>query len=109
MSLSATSIRRPVLSIVMSLIIIIFGIVAFTFLEVREYPSVDPPTVTVTTTYPGANSEVIETQITEPLEESLNGIDGIKALTSQSREGSSQITIEFNIDRDLEAAANEVG
>src|SRR4030095_9659709 len=108
MSLSATSIRRPVLSIVMSLIIIIFGIVSFTFLEVREYPSVDPPTVTVTTTYPGANSEVIETQITEPLEESLNGIDGIKALTSQSREGSSVITIEFNLDRKLEEAANDV-
>ena len=108
MSLSATSIRRPVLSIVFSLIIIIFGIVAFTFLEVREYPSVDPPIVTVSTNYPGANSEVIETQITEPLEESLNGIDGIKSLTSQSREGSSQITIEFSLDRNLEDASNDV-
>ncbi len=108
MSLSATSIRRPVLSIVFSLIIIIFGIVAFTFLEVREYPSVDPPIVTVSTSYPGANSEVIETQITEPLEESLNGIDGIKSLTSQSREGSSQITIEFSLERNLEDASNDV-
>ncbi len=108
MSLSATSIRRPVLSIVFSLILLIFGIVAFTFLEVREYPSVDPPIVTVTTSYGGANSEVIETQITEPLEESLNGIDGIKSLTSQSREGSSQITIEFSLDRNLEDAANDV-
>jgi len=108
MSLSATSIKRPVLSIVMSLIIIIFGIVAFTFLEVREYPSVDPPIVTVTTTYPGANSEVIETQITEPLEEVLNGIDGIKSLSSQSRDGSSVITIEFNLDRKLEEATNDV-
>ncbi|MBE2226358.1 MAG: efflux RND transporter permease subunit [Ignavibacteria bacterium] len=108
MSLSATSIRRPVLSIVFSLIIIIFGIVAFTFLEVREYPSVDPPIVTVTTGYPGANSEVIETQITEPLEESLNGIDGIKSLTSQSREGQSQITIEFSLERNLEDASNDV-
>ena len=108
MSLSATSIRRPVLSIVFSLIIIIFGIVAFTFLEVREYPSVDPPIVTVTTGYPGANSEVIETQITEPLEESLNGIDGIKSITSQSREGQSQITIEFSLERNLEDASNDV-
>ncbi|HMT11374.1 MAG TPA: efflux RND transporter permease subunit, partial [Ignavibacteria bacterium] len=108
MSLSATSIRRPVLSIVFSLIIIIFGIVAFTYLEVREYPGVDPPIVTVTTSYPGANSEVIETQITEPLEESLNGIDGIKSLTSQSREGQSQITIEFSLARNLEDASNDV-
>lgn len=108
MSLSATSIRRPVLSIVYSLVLIIFGIVAFTFLEVREYPSVDPPIVTVSTNYPGANSDVIETQITEPLEQSLNGIDGIKTLSSQSREGSSQITIEFDISRDLEQATNDV-
>lgn len=108
MSLSATSIKRPVLSIVMSLIIIIFGIVAFTFLEVREYPSVDPPIVTVNTSYPGANSDVIETQITEPLEQALNGIEGIKTITSQSREGSSQIRIEFSLERDLEEAANDV-
>lgn len=108
MSLSATSIKRPVLSIVFSLIIIIFGIVAFTFLEVREYPGVDPPIVTVSTNYPGANSEVIETQITEPLEESLNGIDGIKSLTSQSREGQSQITVEFSLERSLEDASNDV-
>jgi len=108
MSLSATSIRRPVLSIVMSVIIIIFGIVAFTFLEVREYPSIDPPIVTVSTSYPGANSDVIETQITEPLEQSLNGIEGIKSMTSQSREGSSQIRIEFTLDRNLEEAANDV-
>lgn len=108
MSLSATSIRRPVLSIVLSLIIIILGVVAFTFLEVREYPSVDPPIVTVTTNYPGANSDVIETQITEPLEQSLNGIEGIRTLTSQSREGSSQITIEFDLSRDLEEATNDV-
>lgn len=76
MSLSATSIRRPVLSTVMSLILVIFGIVAFVYLEVREYPSVDPPTVTVTTNYFGANSEIIETQVTEPLEQSLNGWNG---------------------------------
>lgn len=108
MSLSTTSIKRPVLSIVFSLIIIIFGVVAFTFLEVREYPSVDPPIVTVSTTYTGANSDVIETQITEPLEQSLNGIEGIKSITSQSREGSSQITIEFDLARDIESATNDV-
>ncbi|MBZ0202357.1 MAG: efflux RND transporter permease subunit [Ignavibacteria bacterium] len=108
MSLSATSIKRPVLSIVFSLVIIIFGVVAFTFLEVREYPGIDPPIVTVSTNYPGANSDVIETQITEPLEQSLNGIDGIRTLTSQSREGQSQITIEFDISRDLEQATNDV-
>ena len=108
MSLSSTSIRRPVLSIVFSLVIIIFGIVSFTFLEVREYPSVDPPVVTVTTSYAGANSEIIETQITEPLEQSLNGIEGIKSISSQSREGSSVITVEFNINKDLETAANDV-
>ena len=108
MSISSTSIRRPVLSIVCSLIIIIFGVVAFTFLEVREYPSVDPPIVTVTTNYPGANSDVIENQITEPLEQSLNGIDGIKTLTSESREGSSRIRVEFSLDRNLEEATNDV-
>jgi multidrug efflux pump len=108
MSLSTTSIKRPVLSIVFSLIIIIFGVVAYTFLEVREYPSVDPPIVTVSTSYTGANSDVIETQITEPLEQSLNGIEGIKSITSQSREGSSQITIEFDLSRELEEATNDV-
>jgi multidrug efflux pump len=108
LSLSATSIRRPVLSIVFSLILIIFGVVSFTYLEVREYPSVDPPIVSVTTNYPGANSDVIESQVTEPLEQSLNGIDGIKTLTSESREGSSRIRIEFSLDRDLEEATNDV-
>lgn len=108
MSLSNTSIRRPVLAIVMSLILVLFGIVAFTYLEVREYPSVDPPTVSVQTTYPGANSDVIETQVTEPLEQSLNGIEGIKTLTSESREQVSRITVEFELSRNLEEAANDV-
>lgn len=108
MSLSNTSIRRPVLSIVMSLILVIFGIVAFTNLEVREYPSVDPPIVTVTTVYPGANADVIEAQITEPLEQSLSGIEGVKTLTSSSRDESSQIRIEFELVRNLEDAANDV-
>ncbi len=108
MSLSAVSIRRPVLAIVLSLVLIIFGIVSFTFLEVREYPNVDRPIVTVTTNYPGANADVIESQITEPIEESLNGIEGISTLTSTSREQSSQIRVEFNLDRKLEEAANDV-
>jgi multidrug efflux pump len=108
MSLSATSIRRPILAIVFSLVIVIFGIVSITYLEVREYPSVDPPIVTVTTNYAGANSDVIESQITEPLEQSLNGIEGIRVMSSNSREQSSQITIEFNLNKDLETAANDV-
>jgi multidrug efflux pump len=77
-SLSRVSINRPVLAIVMSLTILIFGIIGFFFLGVREYPSVDPPIITVSTTYVGANAEVIDAQITEPLEESINGIEGIK-------------------------------
>lgn len=107
-SLSSVSIDRPVLAIVMSLLIIIMGIVGFNFLGVREYPSVDPPVITVSTTYPGANAEIIETQVTEPLEESINGIAGIKSLTSTSRDGRSTIQVEFGIDSDLEAAANDV-
>ncbi len=107
-SLSSISIERPVLAIVMSLLIIIMGVVGFNFLGVREYPSVDPPIITVSTSYPGANAEIIETQITEPLEESINGIAGIKSLVSTSRDGRSTIRVEFGIDSDLEAAANDV-
>lgn len=108
MSLSSTSIRRPVLAIVMSIVIVVFGIIGYTFLGVREFPSVDPPVITVSTNYIGANADVIESQITEPLEESINGIAGIKSLTSVSRDGRSTITVEFDIDVDLEAAANDV-
>jgi multidrug efflux pump len=108
MSLSSLSIRRPVLAIVMSIAIVVFGILGYTFLGVREYPAVDPPIITVSTTYTGANADVIESQITEPLEESINGIAGIRSLTSVSRDGRSTITVEFNIDVDLEAAANDV-
>ena len=108
MSLSSTSIRRPVLAIVMSIVIVVFGVIGYTFLGVREFPSVDPPVITVATTYVGANADVIESQITEPLEESINGIAGIKSLTSVSRDGRSTITVEFDIDVDLEAAANDV-
>ncbi len=108
MSLSSISIQRPVLAIVMSIVIIVFGILGYTYLGVREFPSVDPPIITVSTSYVGANADVIESQITEPLEESINGIAGIKSLTSVSRDGRSTITVEFAIDIDLEAAANDV-
>ncbi|MGK7391939.1 MAG: efflux RND transporter permease subunit [Candidatus Cyclobacteriaceae bacterium M2_1C_046] len=107
-SLSDISIDRPVLAIVMSIVIVIFGLVGFNFLGVREYPSVDPPIITVSTSYPGASADIIETQITEPLEESVNGIEGIKSLSSVSRDGRSTITVEFGLDSDLEAAANDV-
>ncbi|MCG2587842.1 efflux RND transporter permease subunit [Rhodohalobacter sulfatireducens] len=108
MSLSSLSIRRPVLASVMSIVIILFGVISFFYLGVREYPSVDPPIVTVSSSYVGANAEVIESQITEPLEESINGIAGIRTLTSVSREGRSTITVEFDLEIDLETAANDV-
>jgi multidrug efflux pump len=108
MSLSSTSIKRPVLTIVLSIVILLFGVVGFTYLGVREFPAVDPPTITVRTTYTGANADVIESQITEPLEESINGIDGIRTISSTSAQGVSTITVEFNLDADLEAAANDV-
>ncbi len=108
MSLSSVSIRRPVLAIVMSLTILLFGIIGYTYLGIREYPSIDPPIITVSTGYVGANADVIESQITEPLEEQINGIAGIRSLTSTSRDGRSQITVEFDVSIDLEAAANDV-
>ncbi|MBI3219006.1 MAG: efflux RND transporter permease subunit [Bacteroidetes bacterium] len=107
-SLSITSINRPVLAIVMSLVIILFGVIGFSFLGVREFPSVDPPVVTVSTNYVGANADVMESQITEPLEDAINGVPGIRALTSVSREGRSNITIEFELGVNIEAAANDV-
>jgi multidrug efflux pump len=108
MSISSLSIRRPVLATVMSIVIILFGVIGYNFLGVREYPSVDPPVITVSTNYTGANADVIESQITEPLEESLNGIAGIRAITSVSSEGRSSITVEFELEIDMEAAANDV-
>ncbi len=108
MDLATLSIRRPVLVIVASLFIILFGSIAVNRLGVREYPSVDPPVITVATTYVGASADVIESQITEPLEESVNGVAGIRSLTSVSREGRSTVTVEFDLDADIEAAANDV-
>ncbi len=108
MSLSSTSIKRPVLATVFSLVILIFGAIGMTYLGVREFPSVDPPIISVSTSYPGANSDVIETQITEPLEQSINGIPGIRTLTSRSSQGRSAVTVEFELTVDLETAANDV-
>ncbi len=108
MSLSSTSIERPVLATVISIVIILFGAIGYTYLGVREYPVVDPPIVSVSTNYVGANAQVIESQITEPLEETVNGIAGIRSLSSISADGRSTITVEFEIGTDLEAAANDV-
>jgi multidrug efflux pump len=108
MSLPSLSIRRPVLSIVMSLVIIIFGVIGFKTLGVREFPAIDPPVITVNTNYKGANAEVIESQITEPLEKTINGIQGIRSISSTSALGSSSINVEFNLSADLETAANDV-
>ncbi|MBP8822315.1 MAG: efflux RND transporter permease subunit [Flavobacteriales bacterium] len=108
MNISSISINRPVLATVISILILLFGAIGFTYLGVREYPSVDPPIITVTTNYTGANADIIESQITEILEESINGIAGIRTLNSISSDGRSTITVEFGLDVDLEAAANDV-
>jgi multidrug efflux pump len=108
MSLSSLSIRRPVLAIVMNLLILVFGFIGMRYLGVREFPSIDPPVITVRTNYSGANADVVESQITEPLEKALNGIAGIRSISSASNLGSSVITIEFDLNTDLEAAANDV-
>ncbi|MFT3885472.1 MAG: efflux RND transporter permease subunit [Flavobacteriales bacterium] len=108
MNISSISINRPVLASVISILLVLFGIIGFTYLGVREYPSVDPPIITVTTNYAGANADIIESQITEPLEESINGIAGIRSLTSTSSAGRSTVVVEFELDVDLEAAANDV-
>ena len=108
MNISELSIRRPVLATVLTIIILIFGIIGYSSLGVREYPSVDNPIISVTCTYAGANADVIESQITEPLEQNLNGIPGIRSLTSVSQQGQCRITIEFELSVDLETAANDV-
>ncbi|HLV41721.1 MAG TPA: efflux RND transporter permease subunit, partial [Brumimicrobium sp.] len=108
MSISSLSINRPVLAMVMSIVIIIFGGIGFYSLGVREFPSVDPPIITVTTNYPGANADIIESQITEPLEEAVNQVQGIRTMTSVSSDGRSTITVEFNLDLDLDNAANDI-
>jgi multidrug efflux pump len=108
MSLSTLSIKRPVFTIVINLLIILFGIIGFKYLGVREFPSIDPAQISVSTNYTGANADIIESQITEPLEKAINSIDGIRNITSSSNQGSSRITIEFKLEKNLEDAANDV-
>ncbi|MBX7182998.1 MAG: efflux RND transporter permease subunit [Bacteroidia bacterium] len=108
MSISEISIRRPVLALVMNILIVLFGAIGYTYLGVREYPSVDPPVITVRTNYAGANADIIESQITEPLEKAINGIEGIRSISSSSNQGSSIITVEFDLSINMEAAANDV-
>ncbi len=108
MNISELSIRRPVLATVFTLIILIFGVIGYLYLGVREFPSVDNPIISVSCSYPGANADVIENQITEPLEQNINGIPGIRSLTSVSQQGNCRITVEFELSVDLETAANDV-
>ena len=108
MNISALSLQRPVLAIVMNIAIVLFGLIGFKFLGVRDYPAIDPPNISVRTSYPGANADIIETQITEPLEKAINGIAGVKNITSTSSNGTSNINVEFELSVDLEAAANDV-
>ena len=108
MSLSTLSIKRPVFTIVMNLSIVLFGIIGYSFLGVREFPSIDPAQISIRTSYAGANADIIESQITEPIEKAINSIEGIRNITSTSTQGSSSITVEFNLDKDLETAANDV-
>lgn len=108
MNISELSIRRPVLSTVMMLVIVIFGVISYASLGVREFPSVDNPIISVNVSYPGANADVIQSQITEPLEQNINGIPGIRSLSSTSSQGSCRIIIEFELSVDLETAANDV-
>lgn len=108
MNISELSLRRPVLAVVMNIIIVVFGVIGFKFLGVRDYPAIDPPNINVSTSYGGANPDIIETQITEPLEKAINGIPGVKNITSSNNAGRSNINVEFDLGVDLEAAANDV-
>ncbi len=108
MILSDLSVKRPVFATVINLLIITFGIVAFLMLPLREYPDIDPPIVNISTNYPGASAAIVETKITQLLEDRISGVEGVKAINSNSRVGRSSITIEFNLDRDIDAATNDV-
>src|SRR3954466_11526447 len=108
MNISELSLRRPVLATVLNIIIVLFGIIGFTYLGIRDYPAIDPPNINVRTSYSGANPDIIESQITEPLEKAINGVPGIKNITSSSSQGSSSINVEFELGIDLETAANDV-
>jgi multidrug efflux pump len=106
--LSDLSVKRPVFATVINLLIITFGIVAFLMLPLREYPDIDPPIVNISTNYPGASAAIVETKITQLLEDRISGVEGVKTINSNSRVGRSSITIEFNLDRDIDAATNDV-
>ncbi|MGH2554044.1 MAG: efflux RND transporter permease subunit, partial [Chitinophagaceae bacterium] len=108
MNLSELSLKRPVFAMVCSIVIIIFGAIGYKYLGVREYPAIDPPVINVRTSYIGASADIIEQQITEPLEKAINGVQGVKNITSNSAQGSSNITVEFELSVDLEKAANDV-
>ena len=108
MWLSDTSVKRPVFATVISLLLVAFGVLSFNYLPLREYPDISPPIVSVSTTYVGASADVIETRITQLIEDQISGIDGIKAIRSSSRDERSSVTIEFDLDRDMEEAANDV-
>ncbi|HKI60409.1 MAG TPA: efflux RND transporter permease subunit [Mariprofundaceae bacterium] len=108
MWISDTSVRRPVLALVLNLLLIVFGVLSFSSLPLREYPDIDPPVVSVTTDYRGASAAVIETRITEVIEDRISGVEGIRSITSRSSDSRSQITIRFNINRDIDAAANDI-
>ena len=108
MLLSDLSVKRPVFASVVNLLLIVFGLVAISLLSLREYPDIDPPIVAVSTSYPGASAAIIETRITQLLEDRISGIEGIKNISSSSRNGRSRISIEFNLSRDIDAASNDV-
>ena len=108
MNISELSLRRPVLAVVMNLLIVLFGVLGFSYLGVRDYPAIDPPVVSVSTSYSGANADIIESQITEPLEKAVNGIAGVRNITSTSSQGTSRISVEFELGVDMEAAASDV-
>lgn len=108
MNISELSLRRPVMATVISIALVLFGYVGYTFLSLREFPAIDPPIVTVRTNYTGANAEIVESQITEPLEKAINGVPGIRTISSQSLSGASTITVEFELGVNMDAAANDV-
>lgn len=108
MLLSDLSVKRPVFATVLNILLVVFGIVAFTMLPLREYPDIDRPIVSIDTDYPGASAEVVETQVTQLVEDRISGIEGIKNISSSSSNGRSSISIEFNLTRDIDAASNDV-
>ena len=108
MNISELSLRRPVLALVLNILIVLFGLIGFKSLGVRDYPAIDPPNISVRTAYPGASAAIIESEITEPLEKAINGIAGVKNITSTSSSGTSNINVEFDLSIDLESAANDV-